>query len=71
MPTRAVRDRNAARVPAMMRPAELVELDGLAARMAEPRYSPNCPAAFRAARKYALNAEVPGPVEVGADERRP
>ena len=47
MPTRAVRDRNAARVPAMMRPAELVELDGLAARMSEPRYSPNCPAAFR------------------------
>lgn len=50
--------RNTVRVMISMLPADLAELDALAARLSEPGLSPNRSAAFRVALRSFLNAEA-------------
>lgn len=50
--------RNTIRVQISMLPSDLLDLDALAARLAEPGLEPNRSAAFRTALRGYLNAEA-------------
>lgn len=67
MPTKAPSDagRNVVRVQITLMPAELAEVDALAARLARPGYPSNRSDTIRTALRYFLNAEADGRVAAG------